>query len=335
MRFPRVKVEGEGFYHCVSRVVEGRFIFESSSALGCLEAEKFLWLLRRLEAFSGIRVLTYALMANHFHLLCEVPQAQALSQDQLLERIQAGYGPARVQALREQLARVSEQPDGIQESQRLLEPYRRRMNDISIFIKELKGRFAQWYNRRHGRYGVLWAERFKSVLLEGGQALAAVGAYIDLNPVRAGLCADPKDYRYCGYGEALAKASSELRRGIGTILGLAQTSSWKEVSRQYRKHLFLTGSAPSKNKRAAFELVRARQVVEQQKGQLSLQERLRCKIRFFSDGVILGSRSFVQSHFERLKQKIGYQRKSGPTSLKSLGSDSLWAFRNLRVRTFG
>jgi hypothetical protein len=50
----------------------------------------------------------------------------------------------------------------------------------------------------HDRYGVLWAERFKSVLLEGGEAVAAVAAYIELNPVRAGLCADPKDYRYCG-----------------------------------------------------------------------------------------------------------------------------------------
>src|SRR6516162_6345320 len=48
------------------------------------------------------------------------------------------------------------------------------MYDISVFIKELKGRFAQWYSQRHDRYGVLWAERFKSVLLEGGEALAAV-----------------------------------------------------------------------------------------------------------------------------------------------------------------
>ena len=79
------------------------------------------------------------------------------------------------------------------------------MYDISIFIKELKGRFAQWYNQRHDRYGVLWAERFKSVLLEGGEALAAVAAYIELNPVRAGLCADPKDYRYCGFGRLKQK----------------------------------------------------------------------------------------------------------------------------------
>jgi len=81
------------------------------------------------------------------------------------------------------------------------------MYDLSSFFKELKGQFAQWYNRRHERYGVPWAERFKIVLLEGGEAVAVVGAYIELNPVRAGLCADPKDYRYCGYAEALAKGT--------------------------------------------------------------------------------------------------------------------------------
>ena len=184
MRFPRIKAEGQSFYHCVSRVVDGRFIFQTSGH-GSVEAERFLQLMRRLEAFSGIVILNYALMANHFHLLCEVPEPRTLSEAELLQRVEAGFGPARREALEQQLARWRQQPDGLDQIQRLLEPYRRRMNDISIFIKELKGSFAQWFNRRHRRYGALWAERFKSVLLEGGEALAAVGAYIDLNAVRA------------------------------------------------------------------------------------------------------------------------------------------------------
>src|SRR5271165_7417861 len=75
MRFPRVKAEGQSFYHCVSRVVDCQFIFQTAGH-GSPEAERFVLLMRRLEAFSGVRVLTYALMSNHFHLLCEVPQAQ-------------------------------------------------------------------------------------------------------------------------------------------------------------------------------------------------------------------------------------------------------------------
>jgi REP element-mobilizing transposase RayT len=66
--FPRVKAEGQSFYHCVSRVVDRRFIFQSARH-GSAEAERFVLLMRRLEAFNGVRVLTYALMSNHFHLL--------------------------------------------------------------------------------------------------------------------------------------------------------------------------------------------------------------------------------------------------------------------------
>ena len=334
MRLARVTAAGQSFYHCISRVVESRFIFRTSEG-GSVEAEYFLALMRRLEVFCGIRVLNYVLMSNHFHLLCEVPEPKPLSQSEVLERIEALYGPRRVQALQEQLARYAEQPDGLQQCNRLLEPYRKRMDNLSIFFKELKGRFAQWFNRRRRRYGVLWAERFKSLLLEGGRAVATVAAYIDLNPVRAALCADPKEYRYCGYAEALAKGSAVAYEKIRTILGLPETTSWEELLTEYRKHLFKRGALVTNRHGPAFELAKAQEVVEQEKGELSLQEQLRCRIRYFSDGVILGSRSFVESHCQRLRQKFGYKRKSGPTALKILGPAALWVFRNLRVRTFG
>ena len=88
MRFPRVKAEGQSFYHCVSRVVDGRFIFQTTGH-GSVEAERFLQLMRRLEAFSGVVILNYALMANHFHLLCEVPEPRTLSEAELLQRIES------------------------------------------------------------------------------------------------------------------------------------------------------------------------------------------------------------------------------------------------------
>jgi putative transposase len=287
------------------------------------------------KAFTGVLVRAYVVMSNHFHLLCEVPVPRPLSQSEVLERIEALYGPQRVQALQEQLASSARQPDGFDQSNRLLEPFRRRMYDISTFMKKLKGGFTQGFNRRHGRYGTLWAERFKSVLLEPGQAVVKLAAYIDLNPVRAGLCADPKEYRYCGYGEALAKGTAGAMEGIRVILGLPQTTSPEQLSAEYRKHLFLTGSVATGNNPPAFDLATAQKVVEQEQGEPSLQERLRCKIRYFSDGVILGSRSFVEFHCRRLEQTIGYKRKSGPTALKIFGPAALWVFRNLHVRKFG
>ena len=164
------------------------------------------------------------------------------------------------------------------------------------------------------------------------RAQDALAAYIELNPVRAGLCDDPKDYRYCGYAEALAKSSLLAREGIRTILGQPETISWKEFSRQYRKYLFIKGSSKSANKRPTFDLATAQRVVEEQNGEVPLPQRLLCRIGYFTDGVILGSQGFVESHFGRLKQKLGYKRHRAPTCLSALGSPSLWVFRDLRVR---
>jgi putative transposase len=314
--------------------VHGLFIFGTSGAR-CPEAEEFLSLMRRWAVFGGIRIIKYVLMANHFHILCEVPEAKPLTQSELLERIEAGYGPEEVQMLREQLARLEQQPDGVEQSKRLLDSYLLQMNDLSIFMKRLKGGFAQQYNRRHKRHGTLWSERFKSVLLEGGPAVTAIAAYIDLNPVRAGLCEDPKDYRYCDYAEAIATGSAPALEGMRTILNLPPSASPEEVQREYRKLLYLKGAAASKNNAPAFDLAEVQKVVEQEKGELSLGERLRCKIRYLSDGVILGSRAFVEFHCQRLKEKLGSKRKSVPTALEILGPAGLWVYRKLRVRTFG
>jgi len=69
MRFPRVKADGQGFYHCVSRVVDGCFIFQMSGR-GSVEAERFIKLMRHLEAFSGVHVLTYVLMSTRSGPAC-------------------------------------------------------------------------------------------------------------------------------------------------------------------------------------------------------------------------------------------------------------------------
>ena len=90
--------------------------------------------MRAEEAFCGVRVLDYVIMSNHFHLVCEVPDPRPLSQSEVLERIGALYGRRRVRGLKKKLAQLSQQPDGAELCHKLLEPFRKRMNDISIFI---------------------------------------------------------------------------------------------------------------------------------------------------------------------------------------------------------
>ena len=90
----------------------------------------------------------------------------------------------------------------------MLDTYRWQMNDLSIFMKKLKGYFATDATSVTGPSGL---SASRSVLLEGGPAVAAIAAYIDLYPVRAGLCEDPEDCRYCIYAEAIAKGGSDCR----------------------------------------------------------------------------------------------------------------------------
>lgn len=86
------------------------------------------------------------------------------------------------------------------------------MHDLSEFMKTVLQRFTRWFNRTHSRMGTLWEERFKSVIVESGMAARTMAAYIDLNPVWAGMVEDPADYRWSGYGEAVGGGA----KGNGT-----------------------------------------------------------------------------------------------------------------------
>jgi hypothetical protein len=99
------------------------------------------------------------------------------------------------------------------------------MGDVSVFMKELKQRFSKWFNKERNRFGTLWAERFKSVLVEDQPGVVqTVAAYVDLNPVRAGLVKDPKDYRWCGYAEAVG-GNETARRGLASVHRSAEWSA--------------------------------------------------------------------------------------------------------------
>jgi REP element-mobilizing transposase RayT len=78
MRLPRIKSEGPGFYHCISRVIERRFILQDR------EKEVFCALMRKTEAFCGVRILTYSVLSNHFHVLVYVPEREDLSDAELI-----------------------------------------------------------------------------------------------------------------------------------------------------------------------------------------------------------------------------------------------------------
>jgi len=190
--------------------------------------------MRMMENFTGCRVLSYCLMCNHIHILLEVramPEGGIADAD-FLKRLSALYGGNFVADVAGQLD-AALQEGGMEGGN----PER---------VGEIKGRFTQWFNGRHKRTGTLWEQRFKSVIVESGTAARTMAAYIDLNPVRAGMVEDPAEYRWSSYGEAVGggkkgngkKAREGLVRAItpDTDSGF-DAGKWKEASRRYRRLL--------------------------------------------------------------------------------------------------
>jgi len=299
----QTSVSSASFHHCISRVVDRNFVF------GARERDVFRKVLRQVEEFSGVRVITWTMLSNHFHVLVELapPPAEAPSDAQILQRCRALYAPRAMDLIEWELDDARRH--GGEAHERARQRYLARMWNLSEFMKTLKQKFTGWFNRGRGRVGTLWESRFKSVHVEGDwNCLLKVAAYIDLNAVRAGLVGDPKDYRWCGYGEAEA-GDRAARRGLSAALhGVKAGASWRDVGPRYRKILF--GIGEGRDGRAGFSREEIAKVWAAG-GKLTLAQLLRCKVRYFSDGLAVGSEAFIEGFFRARRGAFSERRRSG------------------------
>jgi len=275
-------------YHCISRLVGGEHLLDD----GAREVmRKMLW---KVAGFSGVQVLAYCIMSNHIHILVRVPEAghEVLSREELLRRYRLIYGEGYrgVFPAPDKLAVVF--AEDTEEAHQWEARLRARMHDVSAFMKTLKQRFSWWYNHTHQRFGTLWAERFKSVLVEDDpHTLAMVAAYLDLNPVRAGMVTDPAAYRWSSYGEAMG-GEAFARAGLASVVG--QHSWSEEAAADYRMVLYGKGGQGRVGEEGAIDTERVRAVL-MAGGRVSTAEILRCRVRYLSAGAIIGSQEFVRS----------------------------------------
>ena len=275
MRINRIKADGEGYYHVISRIVNREYLMDED------EKDFFVGLMRRTEKFSAVQVLTFAVLDNHFHILVRVPEREEVGEEVVVKRYKALYGGTKTAALeaRWKLLKSCGHPEFVEAEQEAL---KKRMYDVSEFVKTLKMRYTISYNARHKRTGTLWEERFKSVLVEpDSPAMRRVATYIDLNAVRAKIVKDPSKYRWCGYSEA-CRGVNDAVKGIESILPLSADSTERSVSavlREYRS--WLGGQTPA--------------------GETVFLERI-CR---FSNGLVLGSEKYINEIkvFTRLVQK--------------------------------
>jgi REP element-mobilizing transposase RayT len=346
-------------YHSFARVVDRRFAFEAD------DKEQFRIYMRMMENFSGCRVLAYCVMCNHFHLLLEVPPRakEPLTDEQLLKRLSALYSKAFVATVAKELAEARAvvaqglTTDGEAYVQRIHERFTYRMHDLSEFMKTLLQRFTRWHNKRTQRRGNLWEETFKSVVVEDGLASKTMAAYIDLNPVRAGMVADPAEYRWSSYGEAMgATGTSGAKAKAGLVRAIMADKGWQadarhwagRVSREYRMILLDEGEEHTReivNEQGerVMQVVRKGMATQKVATELehlatgrdvALRQMLRWKVRYFTDGAAVGSRAFVDGLFEQCRERFGAKRKSGARKMRGKAAGAaalLWTARDLKV----
>ena len=160
MRTARLLGIGRCFYHVISRVVDRRQVFEAR------DKEILRRILRNQEAFSGVRIVTYCLMSNHFHLLLEVPDRETLApldEEGLLRVLPLLYEGDVVEGVKQELERARLSGDEAWHRE-ILSRYERRRGDLALFLKEVKLRITFYMNKRLGRKGTLWEGRYGAVL---------------------------------------------------------------------------------------------------------------------------------------------------------------------------
>jgi hypothetical protein len=314
MRLPRLKIDTRNtFYHTYNRVagVPGHFPFAH------VEKEHFVYLLRRLQTLYTVDVIGYTVMGNHFHLILHAPE-QTPSPEETCARYNAFYNGTRTLY------------PGTPECERIA----RRLRDISCFMRDLQQDFATWFNhtRPVRRRGTLWAGRFKHTILEDGLAVWDCWKYIAMNPLRAGLTLDPADYRFSDYGAWAGRGRHPFegnveRHLLPSFRGLLHTGDLAALKGRLREEVARVRAREAKLAPAGIEAA-----IEQAGRPIDFRTDAGRRMRYWVDGLVIGSERFVRQVMTRARGEAHMHRRRLAQAVDMAAGDlRLVSYRRLRV----
>ncbi|OAG28482.1 transposase [Thermodesulfatator autotrophicus] len=276
-RIPRLLTNHpKAAYHVISRTA-----LPGHDVLSPEEKDYLLHLIRWLSQVYFVEVYGFAIMGNHFHLLCRMLPEDQFSDEEVKQRIKLYYGPKRKIFFYEEL----------------IKKWRARLGNLSRYVQDIKQRFSRWYNKRVDRKGYFWADRFKSVIVETGEALLNCLAYIELNPVRAGIVEKPEHYRWCSLGYRARRGTGKNFLSLNLGLSSYAQKSEKEKFKLYREFVYGKGGIGEPTK-----LSKARQFTY--------------KMRYFTESLIIGSKYFIDDTKKEVKNYFSKKREHFIPGLK-------------------
>lgn len=189
-RYQQVSVADTPYYHCISRCVRRAYLCGDDPVSGRNFDHRKRWLVERVKQLSSIfaiDVCAYAVMSNHYHLVLHIDSntAAAWDEEEVVKRWTELF-PVNGKII-DTLALNGESNAAQQQLRSKISQWRDRLQDISWFMRCLNETIARHANREDDCKGRFWEGRFKSQALLDEKALVTCMAYVDLNPVRAGL----------------------------------------------------------------------------------------------------------------------------------------------------
>lgn len=237
-RYRLVNPEVTPYYHVISRCVRQQFLCGFDRALGRDFSHRRHWIERRIKLLSSIfaiEVYAYAVMSNHFHLVVKVnPDAPNRWRDRdIVNRWRSAFGGPRVVKRYAKGELLTE--DEFRGLQPLIAEYRKRLGSLSWFMRALNEPIARLANNEDNVKGRFWEGRFKSQALLTPASVLSAMAYVDLNPIRAGIAKTPEESHFTSVKERIHQAvdsavarqpahQRELEPITGYTDGQAQTS---------------------------------------------------------------------------------------------------------------
>lgn len=203
------------WYHVVNRCVRRAFLCGHDAHTGQNFEHRRGWVetrIRELSSVFAIDVAAYAVMSNHYHIVLRVDaeRARDWSADDVLRRwTQLFTGPVLVQRYLHPALRALMGEAEIAKVHEMADTYRARLFDLSWYMRVLNESIARQSNAEDGVKGRFWEGRFKSQALLDEQALLAAMAYVDLNPVRAGMAETPEDSAHTSIAARLGELRGE------------------------------------------------------------------------------------------------------------------------------
>ena len=289
-RTARFKIEDqETFYHLYARTSGplDQYPLQEQAA-----KRELIRILHKYAEVYYCELATYCVLGNHYHVVIKFEQRRPVEEGELRDRARKLY-PGKAGA--EMVARWTEV-----EWKRL----ERRLFDVSEYMRNVQSRFAVWYNRTYGRRGRFWAGRFKSTVLSDMESVLECMVYVDLNAVRAGLVERPEDW------EAGALYQREIGRDKGLMRLEAVTGSeGKEALREYKGYVYHRGGVATRvGQKAISEEVIRKEEARGFRGRGIYMKRL----RYFTDGVAIGTEVFIRQQIVKLREKGQYMRRVNP-----------------------